>query len=179
MPLSAELEQLLKESVDRYSQLQEGRPTPAVPESAASWQERLWASLPPIEELDALVSESSTTTLLWGLFGITQGIVNVLAQLLVAIALSIYWTADQLHFERLWLSLLPPQQRIRARHLWRTLEGSIGAYLRSEVLQSLLVGALLTAGFYAMGLSYPFLLATLAAISWFIPLIGGHVDRPL
>jgi predicted PurR-regulated permease PerM len=173
MPLSAELEQLLQESVDRYSQLQEERPTPAAPESATSWQETLWANLPPIEELDALISDNSTATLLWGLFGITQGIVNVIAQLLVAIALSIYWTADQLHFERLWLSLLPPQQRIRARHLWRTLEGNIGAYLRSEVLQSLLVGALLTAGFYAMGLSYPFLLATLAAISWFIPLIGG------
>jgi predicted PurR-regulated permease PerM len=173
IPLSSEVDDLMQVSVVRYSELQEAAAADVAPAESAGWQETLWASLPSTDELESYLPANSSATLLWGLIGLTQGIANFGAQLLLALALSVYWTADQLHFERLWLSLLPPRKRMQARNLWRTLEGNIGAYLRSEVVQSVLAGALLTVGFLLLGMRFPFLMATLAAISWFIPLIGG------
>ncbi len=175
LPLSMEVEQLIQESVQRYDQLYQAKSALAEESGNDNWQADLWATLPPIDELDSYLPAESSNILLSSILGLTQGIVGIAGQLLLALALSVYWTADEVHFERLWLSLLPPTKRRQARNLWRTLEGNIGAYLRSEVLQSVIVGALLTAGFYLMGLNYPFLIATAAAISWFIPLIGGVI----
>lgn len=175
LPLSMEIEQLIQESVTRYEQLYQAKSLLATETEAATWQADLLGALPPIDDLDSYLPSDSSNMMLWSLLGLTQGIVGGVGQLLLALALSVYWTADEVHFERLWLSLLPPTKRIQARNLWRTLEGNIGAYLRSEVLQSLCAGALLTTGFYLLGLHYPFLIATLAAIGWFIPLIGGAI----
>ncbi len=175
LPLSMEVEQLIQESVQRYDQLYQAKSALAEQPGSDNWQADLWATLPPIDELDSYLPADSSNMMLLSILGLTQGIVGIAGQLLLALALSVYWTADEVHFERLWLSLLPPTKRIQARNLWRTLEGNIGAYLRSEVLQSVMAGALLTAGFYLMGLNYPFLIATVAAISWFIPLLGGAI----
>ena len=45
----------------------------------------------------------------------TQSVGAVAGQMLIAVAVSIYWTADQVRFERVWLSLLSPQRRGVAR----------------------------------------------------------------
>jgi predicted PurR-regulated permease PerM len=95
--------------------------------------------------------------------------------LLTVIILSIYWTADRVRFERLWLSLLPIEQRAPAREIWRDIEISVGAYVRSEFVQSLLAGLFLGFGYWLMGLRYPIILALIGALAWFIPLLGGFI----
>jgi predicted PurR-regulated permease PerM len=98
---------------------------------------------------------------------------GLLSQLLIAIVVSIYWTADQLHFERIWLSLLSPEHRAQARNQWRMLESGVGSYLRSELVQSIVAGALLTLVYWLLGFRYPVALAFVGALCWFIPLVGG------
>ena len=66
-------------------------------------------------------------------------------------------------FERLWLSLLPSGQRKQARGILRTIEQDLGAYIRSEVIQSLLAGLLLSLGYWLLGSPYPTLLASVGA----------------
>jgi predicted PurR-regulated permease PerM len=87
--------------------------------------------------------------------------------------LSIYWSINQIHFERLWLSLLPSGQRKQARDIWRTIEPDFGAYIRSEVLQSLLAVVLLGVGYWLLGSPYPMLLALIGALAWLIPVVGA------
>jgi predicted PurR-regulated permease PerM len=77
----------------------------------------------------------------------------------VILFLSIYWIINQIHFERLWLSLLPTGLRRQARDIWRTIEIDLGAYMRSELFQSLAAGLLLGLGYWALGSPYPVLLA--------------------
>jgi predicted PurR-regulated permease PerM len=86
--------------------------------------------------------------------------------------LSIYWSINQTHFERLWLSLLPSEQRTQARDIWRTIEPDLGAYIRSEVIQSLLAAFLLGIGYWLLGSPYPALLALVGALAWLIPVVG-------
>jgi predicted PurR-regulated permease PerM len=106
---------------------------------------------------------------------VTLGAVDAFTQCIVVVVLALYWTADRITFERLWLSLLPPDIRTRAREVLRTSSEAIGQYLRSEVVQMLLAGVLLYACFALLGLKYAATLAIIAALCWFVPMLGGLV----
>ena len=105
--------------------------------------------------------------------GFTQGIGGFVSGFLVILFLSIYWSINQNHFERLWLSLLPAEQRTHARDVWRTLERDLGSYIRSEIVQSLLAVVLLGIGYWMLGSPYPALLAVVGGIAWLVPIVGA------
>ncbi|MGE0610272.1 MAG: AI-2E family transporter [Pirellulales bacterium] len=102
----------------------------------------------------------------------TAGLAELLFQLGAAVVLSIYWTLDRVHFERLWLSLLPLDRRINARDVWREIEQEVGEYIRCEVSQSLIAGVSLWGFLWMVGFPYPALLAIFAAAAWMIPWAG-------
>ena len=129
--------------------------------------------LPTPEQFAALIGTGETATITQALIGLAQGLGNFAGQLPLAIVVSIYWTADELRFERLWLSLLPPEARAKGRNIWRTLEEGVGAYIRSEAVQSLLAGVLITGGYLLLGIAYPVLWGVIAGFTWLIPLVGG------
>jgi len=68
--------------------------------------------------------------------------------------------------------LLPSGQRKQARGIWRTVEPDLGAYIRSQVVHSLLAGLLLGLGYWALGSPYPTLLALAGALACLIPVVG-------
>jgi putative permease len=107
------------------------------------------------------------------ILGFTESIGSVLSGLVIALVLSVYWSINQNHFERLWLSLLPAEQRKQARNVWRTIEADLGAYSRSELIQSILAVIALGIGYWLLGSPYPALLAVTGAIAWLIPVVGG------
>jgi putative permease len=111
--------------------------------------------------------------MLSAVLGFTQGIGGIVSGLFIILFLSIYWSINQNHFERLWLSLLPSEQRTHAREIWRTLEHDLGAYIRSEITQSLLAVLLLGLGYWMLGAPYPALLAVVAALAWLVPVVGA------
>jgi len=106
------------------------------------------------------------------LFGVVQGVGGVIAAIAIILVLSVYWSISQNHFERLWLSLLPTDQRKRVRSIWQTIEHVIGAYVRGQVLHSILVGTALGLGYWLIGSSSPALLALVAIIGSMIPVVG-------
>jgi predicted PurR-regulated permease PerM len=97
----------------------------------------------------------------------------MVSQAFLVLVLSMYWSADQVRFERLWLSLLQARNRVPARNIWRSVELGVGAYIRSEIWQSLLALLVLSVGYALIGVRYPMLLALVGAVFWFIPLVGG------
>ena len=111
--------------------------------------------------------------MLSAVLGLTQGVGGLVSGFFVILFLSIYWGINQNHFERLWLSLLPSEQRKHARDIWRTLEHDLGAYSRSEIIQSLLAVVLLGTGYWMLGSQYPALLAVVGAVAWLVPLVGA------
>lgn len=139
----------------------------------SAFQQLLDTRLPsPSEVFSALIGENGQL-ILPAILGFTQGIFTALSSGLVVLFLSLYWSMDQSHFERLWLSLLPPVQRSRARDIWQTIESDLGAYIRSEIAQSLLAGVLLGLGYWLLGSPYPTLLALAGALVLLIPVAGA------
>jgi predicted PurR-regulated permease PerM len=138
----------------------------------SSFQQVLLAQLPTPSKLFEAVTGSQGQLVLPAILGFTQGIGSVVSAIIVILFLSLYWSINQIHFERLWLSLLPAGQRKQARGIWRTVEPDTGAYIRGEVVQSLLAGLLLSLGFWLLGSPYPALLALIGALACLIPVVG-------
>ena len=111
--------------------------------------------------------------MLSAVLGFTRGIGGIVSAFLVILFLSVYWSINQNHFERLWLSLLSSDQRTYARDIWRTMERDLGAYVRSEIIQSLLAVLLLGVGYWLLGSPYAALLAVVGAIAWLVPVVGA------
>ena len=136
------------------------------------FQLALVSRLPPPSMLLEAVTGDKGQLVLPAILGITQDIGAVVSGVLVILFLSIYWSINQIHFERLWLSLLPSGQRKQARGIWRTVEPDLGAYIRGEVIQSLLAGLLLGLGYWLLGSPYPALLALAGALACLVPVVG-------
>jgi putative permease len=129
--------------------------------------------LPPSTELFETLTGEQGVYAARAIFGATANVFGAVAQALIVLVLSIYWGISRTRFERLWLSLLPAEQRVAARDIWRDIETEVGAYLRSELVQSLVAGLLLGVGYWWLGLNYPALLGLVGAIAWLVPMVGG------
>ena len=139
------------------------------------FQQTLAEQLPPSADLyEALVSGEGIPAL-QGVFGIAQNFFSILGNIAIVIILSLYWSADQLRFERLTLSLLPAEYHSKALHAWRSIEAGVGAYLRSELFQSVLAGLFLWMIYLALDIKYPTLLALWGAVVRLIPWFGALI----
>ena len=141
--------------------------------SGSTFQQEFLANLPAPSLLFQAIIGNEGELIIPALLGIVQGIGGVVAAIAIILILSVYWSINQIHFERLWLSLLPSEQRTRARGIWRTIEPDIGAYLRGQVIYSMLAGILLGFGYWLIGSPSPALLALTGALASLIPVVGG------
>lgn len=139
----------------------------------SSFQQSLTAWLPTPNKIFEVIAGEQNQFVLPVVLSFTEGIGGLLSGFLLVMILSIYWSTNQSHFERLWLSLLPSEERKLARNVWRTIELELGAYMRSEMAQSFLAALLLTAGYWLLGCQYPVLLGVLGGLAWLIPVVGA------
>ena len=139
----------------------------------SAFQEELAAWLPPPSRLFEAITGDQGQLVLPAIVGFTQGLTGIVSRVVVVLLLSIYWIVNQVHYERLWLSLLPSEQRGQARSIWRAIEPNLGAYIRSQGVQGLLAGVVLGLGYWALGSPYPSLLALIGALASLIPMVGA------
>ena len=139
--------------------------------SPSQWQ--LLAQLPPPSQFFAAFTGNQGQLVLPALLGFSENIGSLVSGVVVIIFLSIYWSINQVHFERLWLSLLHSGQRKQAREIWRTVEPDLGRYIRSQLLHSLLAGLILGMGYWALGSPYPAILALTGALACLVPIVGA------
>lgn len=166
-PLLTELEQATNNLSDAYQQIIKTWP------SGSSFQQAIAARLPPTDTLLTGITGQEGLLLAQTVLGVAQTFLGLVSQLAIVVVLSIYWSVDRVHFERLWLSLLSARERTRAREIWRSIEKGVGAYIRSELVQSLLAGFLLWGSYKLLGLPYAALLALTGALLWLIPWLGA------
>lgn len=137
----------------------------------AEWQQMIAARLPLTPELLSAI-EQNGAQIAWRVLGATYGVINILISLAAILTLTFYWLMDEDRFLRLWLLLLPVQQRVMARNVWRDIETRVGTFVRSEAVQFVLTLVLLWLGLSALGLAYPATWALYGAIVQLIPWVG-------
>jgi predicted PurR-regulated permease PerM len=142
------------------------------PREESLFRHTLAEQLPSSDDLyQAMMSEEGIIILTED-GGPGQDFFSTFGHIAIILVLSVYWSADQLRFERITVSLFQADHRPKALHIIRTVEKGVGAYLRSELLQSVLAGLVLGVGYGLIGLRYPTLLAVWAAIVRLIPWFG-------
>lgn len=119
-----------------------------------------------------VVSDSALQDGLVTIAGTATGLFELMASLGVCLALALYWLLDQQRLERLWFTLVPIRQRSGAEKVWHSIQREIGAYLRSELIQTVCAVFLLWIGFATLGLRYAALTAVVAAFLSLLPWIG-------
>lgn len=142
------------------------------PQEESLFRQSLAESLPASNDLYRAILSQEGLLILTEEGGPGQEFFSTFGYIAIIMVLSVYWSADQLRFERLTVSLFPQDHRPKALHVLRTVEKGVGAYLRSELLQSLLAGLILLVIFALLGLRYPALLAIWAAVVRLIPWFG-------
>jgi predicted PurR-regulated permease PerM len=162
-----EIDPLVQDLVRVYGSVQSTLLGLANPRTA--WVGRL----PSTDQLARWWAGEETTAAMVNVATLLTHAGRVATEFLLSIFLSLYWTADRNRFERLWFSLLAAEQRIRTRKVWRKLESDVGAYLRSEIVQTVLAILIFAVGYNLMGIKYPFTLALLSGVLWLAPLLGG------
>lgn len=142
------------------------------PSSSSAFLQTVAAQLPPAPMLYRMLAGEQGTAMLQGVMGFAGNIANVLSNLSLALVISVYWSADQVRFERLLLSLVPVTRRGQVRDAWHDIETRVGAYVRAEVLLVILGTGLLWVAFRLMQLPYPALFALFAALARLVPWVG-------
>lgn len=128
--------------------------------------------LPTSREIYTSLTGKSFGTALRAVLGVAEGTFSILTSVLLVLVLSVYWTADQVRFERLWLSILPVEARTRARKIWQAVETGVGNYIRREASLSVISGMMLWLGYSMLGIDYPALLAMSGVFARLIPWLG-------
>ncbi len=136
------------------------------------WQQSVAQRLPTTDVVIQSLGEGGATEIGFQVAGLASGIINVVVSLVAILTLTFYWLIDQDRFERLWLTLMPVQQRAIARHTWRGIEHRAGAYLRSEAAQFVVTIAALSVAFRLLDVPYPSLFAVYAGVVQLIPWVG-------
>lgn len=165
--LREELQRISDEAPRRYDALLN-----SYQHQGRDWQKALAARLPDTNTVIKSVGEGGAADIGFQIAGLTSSVLNLAISAVAMLSLTFYWLVDQERFERLWLTLLPVQQRAIARHTWRDVEFRVGAYVRSEAAQFVLTIALVWGAFHWTGVSYPTIFALYAGFVQLIPWIG-------
>ena len=133
------------------------------------------------EQVDQLKNQllSQAQGALPGLLPFLIGLFSNILNFIIVITLSVYFVLDGARIIR-WLSFkTPANQRSTITFLLRTLDQSLGGYLRGTLLLAL-IGALCTGVLLAL-LHVPFaaLLAVLFFLLYFLPVIGTYIIAAL
>ncbi|HEX5691529.1 MAG TPA: AI-2E family transporter, partial [Roseiflexaceae bacterium] len=148
-------------------------------ETVAAWQnggelqQMLARGLPDFMTLLQSMSDAGGLALAGGAaMALASGLIGNLIFVIAVLSLAYYWLIEATHFERLWLSLLPVNTRVRARDIWRNTESAVGAYIRSTVVAVTVSGLLLLVVFTFAGLPFRSLLALVGAFAHIVPSLG-------
>jgi predicted PurR-regulated permease PerM len=112
---------------------------------------------------ESLVDPALEVTLT--VFEVGLGIFFVLAS-------AAYWIFERDRAEDLLCSLLPRPKRKKVRDTWNLIDAKLGAYVRGQAVLIVLVGAVLSLTFWAIGLPYWILIGAFAGVVELIPVVG-------
>jgi putative permease len=134
--------------------------------------ERLIAERLPPGDVSAVLGNTSPSEVIRSAVGLGFDAISFLGHFFIVQILSIFWTANRETFERLWLSLVPVDQRPYARGTWLAMKRGVGEKIRADIAESVLASALLYLGFWLLGLHHPVLPALAGGVFRLVPLVG-------
>ena len=126
------------------------------------------------ETTDRLVAAAETLAERFGaiLIELPLTLVSGTIDFILVIFMSAYWLIATPSLHRFALSLFPEERRDRADSVLGAMGQTMGGYVRGEVIDAIIVGALAYIGMTVIGLEYTLILAIIVALGELLPVIG-------
>lgn len=152
------------------------------PELLTGWRAELLESDNPLvratfgrlfEVIDATVGSGGTAPT--GLaFGVVQNIAGSLVTLFSIFLITFYWINEKPLVKRAVAGLFRPSQRPRVLHLWDEVEGTLGSWIRGQLILMAVIGVIATIAYSPLALDLPFwlILGVIAGLTEAIPNVG-------
>ena len=123
------------------------------------------------DQIGASIS-STSTALLGGTLSVVTGVVGLVTDLFLILAITFYMIVDGGSIRSNILGLFPARARERWFFVEATVNSVLGGYIRGQVVVALTVGAAAGLGSALLGVQYPLVIGLLAFLFEFIPLLG-------
>lgn len=109
------------------------------------------------------------------LAGIPLAVVSSVVEIFLVFVMSIYWVIAAPNMRRFLLSLFPEHRRSETSDVLDEMSAAVGGYVRGTALDALIVGTIVYVGLLIIGVPYPLVLALLAALGEFVPIVGPFI----
>jgi len=110
-----------------------------------------------------------------GAFAGVRGFAGSFASFLLVLVMTFYFTLDEKNLRRFWIRLVPIQYRNNVSRAATLASERIGNWFRGQLALSLVVGAMTYLALVIIGIPNAVLLALIAGIASFVPLIGAAI----
>jgi predicted PurR-regulated permease PerM len=101
--------------------------------------------------------------------------VSVLATVIVVPVLAAYMLLDAENIKESFLGLVPPKNRLRAEKIIAELDHVVGGFIRGQLIDGSILGAMLTIMLWATGVPYALLIGVVSGALNFIPYAGALI----
>ena len=103
-------------------------------------------------------------------------IVSSVVEVVLVIAMSLYWLFAKPDLREFVLSLFPTGRREEARGVLEEMGQTIGGFVRAELLTAIVVGFITWVGLSIIGVQYALVLGLIAALGELIPVVGPFIS---
>jgi len=104
---------------------------------------------------------------------------EVVVAIFFTLAATWYCVSERDSILKLLTALAPESKREQARETYLAIDSRLGAYTRLRFAMVFAVGAVLSAGFYAIGLNYWLLVGAFVGVAEIVPIIGPLIGAIL
>jgi predicted PurR-regulated permease PerM len=131
------------------------------------------------ELVDYINDPENRSTLISLLFdrlgGVTSGIFEFMLIFLVGPVLAFYFLIDLPSVQHRFVNVFPMKDRAEASFIGRQLNTALGGFLRGQLVVAVLVGVMLSFGYWLIGLQFWLLIGLVGGLLNIVPLLGPWV----
>mgnify|MGYP000172848043 CR=1 FL=1 len=135
------------------------------------------------DQVKRIINDAFTKVSNYGIDGITNLLQSVfviagtVVEFFVVPIITFYFMKDGSRMVRTFVGIFPAGYRDHLASLFLEIQHVLSRYIRGQILMSCIIAVLTFIGMWAMGVPYPMVIALLAAITEWIPIVGRSSVR--
>jgi predicted PurR-regulated permease PerM len=133
------------------------------------------------DQIKIIVNDAMIKIGNYGIDGVSNLVKSVFAiagtvvEFFVVPIITFYFMKDGYHMVHRFVQIYPEEYRLQLSVFFDEVERVLSSYIRGQLLMSCIISCLTFVGMWVMGVPYPMVIALLAAITEWIPIIGPIV----